>query len=400
MTFFLALAYLLAYPFALAGGFVLLLLLHESGHALAALALVPGPVKVYLGPPTHPGRGWQLRLGRLQFWGSRHLLDWRRGGYCQFSPAADTWRQVLIVLAGPGLPLLLASLGFYLSMHVANGTHRLFTLLFLFITLVNTCHNLFARQVSIRGSDGQRLLSDGQLLRQLLFPSPLQRQAAEAARYFAAKRYADSAVRYRQLLASPAPEAFFFQQLIYCCLCLQQYDEGVQIDARFRQERAAGYTDTDRSNGAVLLLHTQQLAPALAIYTALLTQESPHLIAYNNRGYTYSELGEHTLAIADFDQAIAVGVGVAEAHCNRAFSRLQLGQPAAAFHDLQLSLQLAPAAADTHANLGLYYFEQEDYPLALRSFEQASQLGLATPRLADYLQKTRQHLEVASGAGG
>jgi tetratricopeptide (TPR) repeat protein len=399
MDFLIAICYLLAYPVISVASILLLLLLHEAGHALVALALVSGKVNVFIGPSEYPAGTWQVRLGRLEFWASRNLLDWRRGGYCQFAPTATTWRQVLIVLAGPALPLAIASGGFYMSMHVENGVHRLVTLLFLFVALVSTLQNIFSRRASLRGDDGQLLLTDGQLLRQLVFPSPLERQAAQALRHFATGHYAESAMLYRQLLATPAPTAHFFQQLIYCCIYLRYNEEGLQVDARFQQERPANYTDADRSNGAVLLIHTHQLVPALAIYTSLLNQDPPYLGAYNNRGYTYSEMGEHRLAIADFDCAIASGIYVAEAYCNRAYCWLKLGEPAAALRDLRHSLQLAPAAAATHANLGHYYFAQEAYEQALSFFEQASRLGPPTPELTACIQKTRQRLEATSGTG-
>ncbi len=40
--------------------------LHESGHALAALLLQPGPVVVYLDSYGQPTGGWQWQLGRLR----------------------------------------------------------------------------------------------------------------------------------------------------------------------------------------------------------------------------------------------------------------------------------------------------------------------------------------------
>jgi tetratricopeptide (TPR) repeat protein len=401
MDSFYVVLYLLAYPVMLAGSLVALIVLHEAGHALAALALTPGEVTVYLGSYGSPDGNWHARAGRLQLYSKRNLRRWR-GGCCQyhFTGPMTTWRQVLVVLAGPALPFFLASLGFYISMHVENGAHRLVTLLFLFIVVVSTLQNLFARYTLVRAANGQLIPSDGYQLRELLLPTPTARLAAQAARSFAAECYADSAVLYRQLLALPAPAALFFRQLIYCCDYLGNYEEGLQIDTRFRQEYPADYTDADRSNGAVLLLHAQQLAPALAIYTALLAQEASYLPAYNNRGYIYSELGEYALAVADFDCAIAAQLDVAAAYSNRGYCWLKLGQPAAALRDLEHSLYLAPTAANTHAILGLYFLENADYTLALNSFEQAQQLGLATPELAEHIQETRRHLEEASGADG
>jgi len=73
--------------------------LHEAGHALAALLLLPGPVTVHLGTYGQAARTLRIRVGRLQVFVAYTVLRWR-GGYCE-CPAnaiAADWRQVIFNL--------------------------------------------------------------------------------------------------------------------------------------------------------------------------------------------------------------------------------------------------------------------------------------------------------------
>lgn len=172
MTLVLAVGYLLAYPLALVASWVLLISLHEGGHALAALLLMPGEVQVYIGSYHQPEGSYHCQLGRLHLFVKRNLLHWR-GGCCYASEAAaaSRWQYVLFVLAGPATPLVVASLGFYLSMHYENGMHRLFLLVFLFVAIVSALKNIFPSYNTLRTPNGQLLAADGFLLRHF-FPRP------------------------------------------------------------------------------------------------------------------------------------------------------------------------------------------------------------------------------------
>src|SRR5205823_1939494 len=101
-------AFLLFYPFSV--------LIHELGHASAALLLTPHHVQVRIGQGQLV---WSRRCGRLELRFHRaanphRILFWdvhnaTSGSVCLFSVPPQHWRHVLCALAGPGASLLLAA---------------------------------------------------------------------------------------------------------------------------------------------------------------------------------------------------------------------------------------------------------------------------------------------------
>jgi tetratricopeptide (TPR) repeat protein len=401
MTSAVALGYLLAYPLVLLASWLLLIALHEGGHALAALALLSGPVQVYLGSHGPPAGNYRLRLGRLQVFVRPNPLKWR-GGCCYAQSAAGRarWLTVVFIVAGPLLPLLVASLGFYLGMQAANGAHRVFLLIFLFAAAVSAAKNLLPDHAVAWLPGGQHLGNDGFQLRQLLFPSGRERQAARAVASLTAGNYAESVALYLALLTQTPPTYALLGQAIYALLLAGRYAEALALSTRQHQDFAADLTDDDRFTQALLLSRLGQHQAALAAYTALLDRPQPYPLAYDNRGYTHNLLGNHALALADFDQALAHDAEPAYTYANRGLALLGLGQEAAGLADIRRSLALDPVNAYAHRNLGIYYLDRGEPAAALRYLEQARQLDPTTHELAAYLQKAHQHLARGAGASG
>ena len=400
MTFAAVLGYLLAYPVVLVISLLLLITLHEGGHAAAALLLVPGPVRVYLGSYGQPEGTSQLRFGRLHVSIKRNLLKWRGGCcYTQPAPALARWRAAVFILAGPLLPLVLASLGFYLGMHYANGPHRLVLLVFLFTAFVSAIKNLIPSHHVARTASGQQLGSDGFQLRQLLFPSAQARLAERAATSLASGNYPASAEHYLALLQQTPPTYALLTTAIYVLCQTGQYAEALTLS---QQQQAFGteLTDENRFTHALILSRLDQHQAALKAYTELIEQSPPYPAAYNNRGYTYNLLGNYELALTDFDQALRYENDLAYTRCNRGLALLGLGQAAAGLADIQHGLALDPTNAYGYRNLGIYHLEQGEHAAALRYFEQAQQFDPTTHGLGTYLQKVHQHLAQSAGAGG
>jgi tetratricopeptide (TPR) repeat protein len=392
--------YLLAYPVVLLLSLLLLITLHEGGHAAAALVLLSGPVQVYLGSYGQPEGNHQFRLGRLQVYSKRNVLKWR-GGCCYTQPPATLarWRAAVFILAGPLLPLLLASLGFYLGMHYANGLHRLVLLVFLFVAAVSALKNLLPSRNAVRTPDGQYLGNDGFQLGQLLFPSAQRRLAARADASLLAGDYPASAALYLALLQQTPPTYTLLTTAIYVLCQTGQYAEALALSAQ-QQAFEADLTDDNRFTHALILSRLGQHQAALAAYTALIEQPQPYPAAYNNRGYTHNLLGDYALALADFDQALRYEAEAAYTYCNRGLALLKLGQEAAGLADIQHGLTLDPANAYGYRNLGIYHLDLGEHAVALRYFEQAQALDPHTHELGAYLQKAHQHLAQSAGTGG
>ena len=215
---------------------------------------------------------------------------------------------------------------------------------------------------------------------------------------FAPLSYADMVEHYEQGLARQvsAPQ---FRLLVMTHYNAQAYEAALAASERFRAALAAEFNRADQVLHAHLYTTTGEPGQAVAMYTQMLEQSIASAAIYNNRGYAYNLAEEYLLAIQDFNQAIALQPNMAYAYNNRGLALLRLGMPAEGRADIEHSLQLNRHNAYAYRNLGIYYFDQGDYPAALRHFEQAHRLGTAPPELADYLTQTRQQLGVDPAAG-
>ncbi len=93
--------------------------------------------------------------------------------------------------------------------------------------------------------------------------------------------------------------------------------------------------------------------------------------AYNNRGYAFSDLGEHRRAIEDYDQALRLDPDNALAYNNRGYAYDDLGEYRRAILDYDKALRLDPGYADAYQNRGVSYENLGDYERAARDWEQA-----------------------------
>ena len=393
--------YLLLYPVVLLLSWLLLLTLHELGHALAALVLAPGAVTVYLGSYGQPTGNWRLRWGRLTLFGKRNLLKWR-GGYCTYQQPTTMgrWRQAAFVLAGPLLPMLLAGTAFYVSFHGANGGHRLVALVFFFVAVVSTLTNLFPGTETVKLASGQLVGTDGTQLRQLFFPGPLASLADRAASSFAAGNYTESAELHVALLRHAPPTRPLLCTAIHVLFRAGRYAEALTLSTQHQQTFASELTDDDRFSHALLLSRTNQHQAANELYSMLISQPQPYPLAYVNRGYIHNLLGNHDLALADFDQAVSLEIEISYVQANRGLALLKLGHAEEGLAAIAHSLALDPAQAYAFRAMGIYHFDRGEYAQATSYFGQAEQADPTTHALSSYYQQARQRLEEASSSGG
>jgi tetratricopeptide (TPR) repeat protein len=379
--------------------------LHEAGHALAALTLLPGPVTIHLGTYGQPNQNLSFQVGRLRVFVAYTVLLWR-GGYCECptSATAATWRQVVFIVAGPLLPLLLTGASVAVAFAQPNYALRALACCLLGIATMGFFFNLVPRAKPVLLADGQQTFNDGQLLvtiyRQPKLSRRLHEQLQQAEAYWMAGNHTESADLYVALLAEVVPSASMLQNAYNILAQVGRYAEALPLSRRYQEEFAEQLTDDDRFTHGLILSRLGHHLAAIDAYTALIEQPQPYLNAYNNRGYTHNLLGNYTLALSDFNQAIAREPDQAYAYNNRGLALLKLGQEAAGLADIQHGLALDPANAYGYRNLGIYYLDRGEYPAALQHFEQAQQLDATTHELSTYMVIAHQHLAQSASTGG
>ena len=389
---------------------IALVALHELGHGLVALALQPGRVTLYLGSHGLAAGGGRLQRGRLRLY--FRYNPWRLavgGGLCrpQYSvlTGGGTWRGLVYVLAGPLLPLAVASLAAGLMLRLfpdASNAAKAIPVLFFWLTLLSAMFNLLPSRRAITLAHGGAAHNDGTAVHQLLQYDRALRGARAADAAYEAGDYAQSTRLDELLLGRLGPSAVLFRRLVRGHFLLHAYAPALTVSRQFEHALPAEFDDNDLFGQALLLSRLGRHPEALALYSALVARPAPYVNAYNNRGYTHNVLGEYELAITDFDQVLALaaaaGTDVSYAHINRGLARLKLGQEAAGLADIAHGLRLDPQNAYGYRNLGIHQLDQGHYPEALRLLEQAYQLDPHTHLLSDYLSQARQQV-ANSGAG-
>lgn len=97
-------------------------------------------------------------------------------------------------------------------------------------------------------------------------------------------------------------------------------------------------------------------------------------MAYFNRGTAYYEKGDYDRAIADYDSAIFLDPGDADAYLNRGIAYSQKGDHDRAIADFNNAIRLNPDSAPAYAGRGLAYLDVGDTRNALEDFRTAGRM--------------------------
>lgn len=103
-------------------------------------------------------------------------------------------------------------------------------------------------------------------------------------------------------------------------------------------------------------------------------------IVRNNLGLAYFKRGEIDKAIQEFDEALKLKKGHAEAHNNLGAAYAMEGQSKKAEQHFLAALRLKPDYSDAHNNLGIFYGSQGKMDQAIMHFQQALR---SRPNFAD-----------------
>lgn len=125
------------------------------------------------------------------------------------------------------------------------------------------------------------------------------------------------------------------------------------------------------------LLEAQQgnHSEAIAIFDELIARNPSNANHYSNRGLIYFQKGQSTAAIDDYNRAIELNPRLDSAYNNRANYYAAQGQFLEAILDYDIALDLNPANVRAWINQGITFRELEMYDRALESFDLALCLG-------------------------
>ncbi|MEM0987771.1 MAG: tetratricopeptide repeat protein [Pseudomonadota bacterium] len=117
-----------------------------------------------------------------------------------------------------------------------------------------------------------------------------------------------------------------------------------------------------------------RLAGCTAIIQSGQWSEDDLAIAFNNRGTAYADLGQHSRAIEDYDEALRLDPNYTEANYNRGDAYAELGQHARAIQDYDAALRLDPNDAKALNNRGNAYAYLGQHSRAIQDYDEALRL--------------------------
>lgn len=114
------------------------------------------------------------------------------------------------------------------------------------------------------------------------------------------------------------------------------------VSVAFNLGHAITHADWTRKNASYWFISLNQTQAALDEYNILVLLEPPTADLHNARGVTLGNLGRWSEAVPDFETAIRLRPGYADAECNLGTAFLEEARPAAAIGPLQESMRLRP----------------------------------------------------------
>lgn len=128
------------------------------------------------------------------------------------------------------------------------------------------------------------------------------------------------------------------------------------------------------------LMQDGKYEESIAAQTNIIKAHPTIMIAYNNRGYSYMQLGKFDLAIEDFNVALKLSP-TSMTYNNRSQAFLKKGDSAKALADVFKAIELNPQSSLPYSNRAAVYIGMGKYESALADLDKAISI---TPKEAVY----------------
>ena len=128
-------------------------------------------------------------------------------------------------------------------------------------------------------------------------------------------------------------------------------------------------------NRAIAYSQEGEYSKALSDYNKAIAIDPNLTVAYLNRGVTYRQLGEYDKAISDYSKAIELFPRYALAYNNRGYAYGKKGEVAKAIFDYSKAIEIDPKYAAAYYNRGLTYYHKGENDRAWEDINKAQSLG-------------------------
>lgn len=321
--------YIVIFMLLLMIGRLLSSIVHELGHAVAAILLTGQKAVVYIGSYGDPGNSLHLKSRKLEMFFRYNPLAWTGGLCVSEAKEISIARQVIFTLAGPIASLLIAVPAVYVIFaYDLNDAWKVAAIVF-FIAAMLDLSNLIPRKTPIKLFDGSITYNDGYTLWQL----------------FSSRSH------------------------------IKGYQKGVHL-----------FNSGDFRNAAELfenIIASGMAGPA--VYRGAAS-------ALNNQGYYLNLSGKFEEAIVCLDKALKYDEKFAFAYNNRGLEKIKTRNMEDGLKDVSYSLELDPGNGYGYRNLGIYHFDRGEYREALELFKKAKDLEPTTDMIDELISDTEKQL--------
>jgi len=133
--------------------------------------------------------------------------------------------------------------------------------------------------------------------------------------------------------------------------------------------------DTISTEGRASLNKMEIFDQVIMDYSQAIRLEPNNNKLYNERGTTYSDMGDIDWAIADFNQAIKMAPNDYDSYNNRGSVYVIKRDYNSAIEDFNHAIKINPNSVDIYRNRGLAYYYKEEWDWAIADFSRAIRIS-------------------------
>ena len=129
------------------------------------------------------------------------------------------------------------------------------------------------------------------------------------------------------------------------------------------------------NNRGVIYKDLGNYRQAIEDFNKAIEIKSDNAVAYYNRGNVYTDLGNYRQAIAELNRAIEINPGYAEAYSNRGNAYKSIGNYRQAIEDYNRAIEINPIQAEAYIGRGVAYKVLGNYRQAIAELNRAIEIN-------------------------
>lgn len=380
------------YPFIFASFFffitarMIVVILHELGHAIPAQLLTKQKVTVYIGSYGDPKKSIHFKIGLLEFWFSYNIFSLNTGLCLLSAENVSINKQIIYTILGPLTSIFFASIYLYFSIVYEFGDYYVYFGLIFFLISTIDLKNLIPNKNPIKLHDETITYNDGNTLCRLFRYRKHNDQYSKAIDLYNEKEYKKAIVIFDSFLKGKLRYENIYQLNISAHIQIRDFERAKILFDEYENKFALA--SDNYSNGGYIYSELSLHEKALEFYDKSLSINPNNEYSLNNKGYTLNLLDRYLEAIPYFDKAIEINGSHAYAYNNRGLAKIKSGNVLEGLKDIDKSIELDKDNSYNYRNLGIYHFDIGEIEKARELFLKSKELDRNTHMIDELILST------------